>query len=987
MRTIRLLIVAGFALTAFGILFAITATSRSGADRGSGSMIVPHGDDRGAGLVLAQHQSPLLRAIAHPMAASHVAGDTTDPFVLTRLEAHKAILKAQGVTNLSALGTLTISGMVVPQPGFVRAAFVRNLDSLSGGADVSSTQRLSGDARPALKPSNMTTAPTTVQHARRFGGGVNNSPISGPAVKIIGELFVPPGQGMRGPDNQKTETSIPVNAAFWVANTINLQANTTIVVQPSVHYLVIIANSITVDANVTLTYEDVPVMNPPAVPGKPSTVPATPPTPSSYSAGTSGSTGSGGTAPLQIGTPPDAPQVEVWTLAINQLPMVNLKGQYGYKGVQGGPGGDGGRGGNGSDSDLDSFGFCKDGPASGGTGGKGGRGGHGGQGGNGGTGGVWSLYAPGAVILSLTNMTIDVSGGERGDGGDPGIGGPGGPGGSRGGNNGNCANTTSAGWAAQGKVDGAHGPGGDPDIKGPDGVAGSILPNSLNQVAINAADFTNKLTYPAIQHVYPEYPSPPATVGSTITIDGLNFTNTDTVTIGGVSVTPTFIADTKLQATVPDTWGSVVQVKVVRTGNTATSNTGAFYLKPVILSTVPASPSSRFRPGSTIVVQGTGFDHQMAVRVNGQDIASPVTPSSSQTLSFKMVRPASIPRDPANAAGEPAVLSVAGSGPIIESVSIPIVIATFQMLVIGDSVIWGEGLQQPDKFHTLVETQERILNPGISVYKTVAAHTGATLGWNDNGSAAARNGDIPATYPTIKQQAQELANLPNAGTMDLVLLDGCANDVQLKFVFDPTNTPNQIIGRVDQYCGTELTQFLQWLSGAFPVARIVVTGLYQGISQYSDAGPFLSVTGVMYGFENHQTLPPRLLAVSIGLSSASQPMMALNALTFANEANQQMANSVAVANLSANNRIFFADPKFGPQNAANASPGPAYVFGLSGGSPQPTDSLAAIHDREHACGKVYAKASADYIYCRLASTGHPDQAGAMKYFDAIKPYL
>jgi len=422
-------------------------------------------------------------------------GPTTDPATLARLEMQKTILYAQGVNNLSALGKLTISGTVVPYPGFVRAAFVRNVSSLENAVSAPEVGRIAGvtpGIKPPVaasaeaqsdsaltKPSNITTVPTIVRNMRgRDQTSVPSGKSSLPAIKIMGEPLVATAPSSTA---NKSTATLPINTAYWVASTINLPSNTTIVIQPNVRALVMIANSIVVGSNVTLTYEEVPVMNPPAVPGKPSGVPGKPTTPNPFTQGYSGSQGYGGTQPPQIGTPPDAPQVEVWALAMNQLMSINLKGQHGYKGVQGGGGGDGGPGGNGSNSNPKTA-QCKDGPNNGGTGGKGGHGADGGQGGNGGIGGIWSLYAP----TIPTSMTVDVSGGERGEGGDPALGGNGGPGGSRGSISGYCANSW-FNWSD--RHDGASGPQGDPGVKGQDGLAGTMLPNSINQVVINAADF------------------------------------------------------------------------------------------------------------------------------------------------------------------------------------------------------------------------------------------------------------------------------------------------------------------------------------------------------------------------------------------------------------------------------------------------------------------------------------------------------------------
>jgi hypothetical protein len=918
--------------------------------------------------------------------------DPTDPAALARLEAHKAILNAHGVTNLSALSTLTISGTVVPQPGFVRAAKLRWPDLPTDPTTIPASQlwrvapappASAANRRQPVPPapgdlSNMTTA-TTLVHGARGVGSVAGSAVAArgqdasiPAVKIIGEPFV-------AGSLEKTSTAlaiIPIYTAYWVANSINLPSNTTIVLQPNVRYLVLIANSITVASNVTLTYEDIPPINPPAIPGKPSTRPGQPSTPDPFHEGTAGSQGYAGTVPPQIGAPPDAPQVELWTLSLNQLPTVLLKGQHGYQGVQGGGGGDGGQGGNGSNSNPALL-NCKDGPNNGGNGGKGGRGADGGKGGNGGIGGRWSLYAP--VIPS--SMTVDVSGGERGAGGDPGQGGNGGPGGSRGSINGYCANFS---WSD--RHDGAAGPQGDSGVKGPDGAVGALLPNSLNQVVISSTAFNNKLTDPAILSVHPEYPAT-ATVGSTISISGQNFTNTDTVTVGGQPATITFRSiPSMLTATVPNTFGGLTQVRVVRAITGVASNIGTLYIKPVILSTIPPSPSSRLKPGSTVVVTGTGFTPQMSVRVNHEDIAT-VTATNSTTLSFVMKRPVSIPHDPANAGGEPALLSVASNGPIIESDPISIVIATFQMAVIGDSIIWGEGLQSPDKIHSLVETYEQTLHPGMSVYKTVKAHTGAILSWGAAISGIEHDGDIPQDYPSIQQQANSLSTLPNAATVDLILVTACANDVGFEHFLDPLATQTSIAARVSQYCLNDMTAFLASTAAHFPAAKIIVGGYFQGISLDSDPAYFIHITGVLYGLKNNRGLGPKALAVAVGISQANTPLVAGNAGYFASQANLRLAQAVAAANVPLTpHRIFFADPGFGPANAANASN--AWVFGLSGFPvPGPTDSSAALSRRTTQCAAVYNTSSFDYMFCRLASTGHPNETGATKYFNAMQPFL
>jgi hypothetical protein len=273
----------------------------------------------------------------------------------------------------------------------------------------------------------------------------------------------------------------------------------------------------------------------------------------------------------------------------------------------------------------------------------------------------------------------------------------------------------------------------------------------------------------------------------------------------------------------------------------------------------------------------------------------------------------------------------------------------------------------------------------MSVYKTVRSHTGAVLDWNVTTSGTAHDGDIPQDYPSIQQQANAQAGSSTAATIDLIVMTACANDVGFQHFLDPLATHATIAARVSQYCNTDMAAFLATLAGQFPAAKIVVAGYYPGLSLDTDPSYFLNLTGVMYGLENNHGLAPDLLAASIGLSSSGVSIVADNAAFFASEANTQLANAVAAANASVN-RIYFANPGFGSTNAANASN--AWVFGLGGGvPPSPTDSTASLARRETQCAAVYATSSFDYKFCRLASAGHPNETGATKYFQAIKPFL
>ena len=951
---------------------------------------------------------------------------SSDPDALDRLADIQSVLQGQGITDLADLGTLPISGAIKPAAGtFVRAPFVKAAPGRTLGAvnfttateQVLNASRIVASAANVaastpIAPAASRAAPPTVTPAMRSATPPPVAPatlppqtvaaaaipalisqrFSGPALKMIGQPLASSQSFRTASANARTSNvSIPLNTAYWAANTIAFSPNTTIVIDKDVRYLVIIALSITGAANVTLTYEDIPVTSPPGIPGPPQTPLGQPPVPSTFNTGAVGYRGAAGVQPLQIATPPDAPEVELWVVSIDGLPTVLLKGQPGYTGVQGGNGQQGGIGGNGTDTvqhtvnflGLGPVGYCDAGPGDGGNGGPGGEGGMGGPGGNGGLGGRFSLYS--ATDISGFPFVIDVSGGDGGVGGPGGNGGQGGVGGKRGAIAPGPCDTSDH----QSRPDGSRGASGSLGPLGPSGASCTTFATDAEKfVTITANDFNMKLTDPAITGIATA--NPIVNVGTPITINGLRFTPTDQVTVGGVAATSIFKNVTTLQCVVPNTAGGVSKVQVTRNGGSQGSNFGTLFITPTVISTVPAS-LARLRPGTWVQILGTGFSPQTTVRIapvggNGTQITQPSPTDTqlidTQNIKFMMKRPNSVPRLAGSGSGEPALLSVASGGPMLPSNAISIMISTYQMVVIGDSVAWGEGLQVPDKWSTKVGDHVTAANASMSVYMSGQPHTGAILGWKAALGGTPYNGDIPKSDPSVHQQALDLASLPNASTVDLILLTATANDVGSNTWLDPAKGRSDIDPRVKQYCHDEMLAFLVWLAVAFPAAKIIVTGYYNMVSSDSKPDLGVDVVAVYIGLDDNQGLLPEARAVALGLNSLTQAKVAGNTEYFATQANMAIALAAKDANTAlGSTRIYFADPKFGTQNAAYAPQ--AWVFGvdvtLTG--LQPTDSPESANLRAAQC-QILTN-SMDQIYCDVASTGHPNETGALAYANAI----
>jgi IPT/TIG domain len=350
---------------------------------------------------------------------------------------------------------------------------------------------------------------------------------------------------------------LDVDEAIIAVDLLQLQDGTELRIANNVKYLTILARSITIGDNTSITWESLvppdPGMPVPLVDGTGTSHSRTQVCAHSTYYAADGGAGDDYPTASATGNPgDDAPTVEIWSLDAVALPTFELKGGEGGIGQHGGDGGDGGHGAKGSDSFAVIA--CVDQPGYGGDGG-GGAGRDGGQGGPGGQGGL---------------------GGEAGDA-----------------HFGCSARPERAGDNADDGEDGDTGPKGRAGVLFADGES----PN-FSAIVITEDDFRTKWFAPQIRTVDPFQ----AEVGDTLTLLGANFTSAAVVSIGGVDVDTTFFADTTLQADVPPIASGVHHVLVAIPGGEM-SNPASLEVLPSLSAATP-NPAA---VGMQITLTGSGF--------------------------------------------------------------------------------------------------------------------------------------------------------------------------------------------------------------------------------------------------------------------------------------------------------------------------------------------------------------------------------------------
>ena len=174
--------------------------------------------------------------------------------------------------------------------------------------------------------------------------------------------------------------------------------------------------------------------------------------------------------------------------------------------------------------------------------------------------------------------------------------------------------------------------------------------------------------------------------------------------------------------------------------------------------------------------------------------------------------------------------------------------APLHMALFGDSIVWGQGLKERDKFWCRVQ-QWVELKTGRDVRVWSYAHSGAVIEQPDlmEGQVDDRyfrgdekqvgpggdkdwvpGGEVNVGFPTITEQVEQAAGQMGGARdgINLVLVDGCINDVNFRNILDRSNTPENVEGLTRAKCGEPMRRLLANIRGKFPNAYVIVTGYY-----------------------------------------------------------------------------------------------------------------------------------------------------------------
>jgi lysophospholipase L1-like esterase len=283
----------------------------------------------------------------------------------------------------------------------------------------------------------------------------------------------------------------------------------------------------------------------------------------------------------------------------------------------------------------------------------------------------------------------------------------------------------------------------------------------------------------------------------------------------------------------------------------------------------------------------------------------------------------------------------------------------FNILAFGDSIMWGQGLSHNSKFATLVKDWVGANLSGRAVTLQILAHSGAVIQTDSEDGATGWEGEVPSSYPSISHQLN--AARTDRAEIDLVLLNGGANDVGITHILNPLNSSGGVGEVTRDVVGGRMAYLLPMAVSLFPNAKFIVPGYYPIITDDSSTE---EVTALLAIF------PLGALA----LPWHKQQMIA-NCSAFYTEAGAGLRAAVEAQNGRTPNRCVYADPGFSNFNGYGARN--RYLFNIGD-----TDPMAAAR-------KAYCQAAGkDFnLLCANASMGHPNGDGAIKYASAMTSRL
>lgn len=322
----------------------------------------------------------------------------------------------------------------------------------------------------------------------------------------------------------------------------------------------------------------------------------------------------------------------------------------------------------------------------------------------------------------------------------------------------------------------------------------------------------------------------------------------------------------------------------------------------------------------------------------------------------------------------------------------------FEMLAVGDSLVWGQGLEEKDKFYSLTKNwlQSEL---GKNVNLKVKAHSGATIFLHDHEAKLLQKGEKSETesfypevalpFPTLKTQidiAKDEYKTPEE--VDLVMLSGGLVDITVAGILNPFGNNKLLQSDIKKYCNDDMFRFLEYSANVFPNALFAVVGYFPMLSNQTDTGKMFNAFLEAYAIPR----PLKPLANNILVRQFFKPIknkaLKRSRIWF-EDSNRELETAVNRLNekLGKQRAVFIKTP-LTESNALETKETLLFKMEKHG---RVNDEF--YDERLVECKKVLSELKKSINFkspirqCEIAGIGHPNVAGSKAYAEAMKMSL
>ncbi|HMQ04405.1 MAG TPA: hypothetical protein PKD26_10855 [Pyrinomonadaceae bacterium] len=314
----------------------------------------------------------------------------------------------------------------------------------------------------------------------------------------------------------------------------------------------------------------------------------------------------------------------------------------------------------------------------------------------------------------------------------------------------------------------------------------------------------------------------------------------------------------------------------------------------------------------------------------------------------------------------------------------------FNLLIIGDSVIWGQGLEEEQKFYWLTKDwiERDVLKGSLPVELKVFAHSGSTVKLDPMERAALESAnrtgyerlhpEVNVSFPTIEKQVRSAAAAyPDPELVDLIMVSGGIPDVGVAKIINPFESNDRLMERIDGYCRVHMKEVLGEASVRFPNANFAVVGYYPIITRYT---PMKRIVNDILELYNWPLWSKPIVNNPVNRSVFrlwKGKMIKRSKIWFqgSSSAFNEVVDSLNAS--SGRKRAVFVPSPIGERQAFGTRDSMLFTVARRG---RPADPKGATRLRE--CGPALQELRDDTRlryrtrFCELASVGHPNPKGS-----------